>query len=50
MSRKDYQLIAAAVREAKATGQSADHTIAKALESDNPRFDRDRFIEACRVR
>ena len=57
MTRKDYQLIADAVRKA----MTADHgwdtrpicrtarDIADALASDNPRFDRARFLAACGV-
>jgi len=52
MSRKDYQLIAQALRsswEDHGTPPSPDdtaHAIADALQADNPRFDRDRFLIA----
>lgn len=62
MTRKDYILIAAALREAErhALGcrykaSAADmrevtaHFLADALERDNPRFDRGRFLTAARV-
>ncbi|WP_109798667.1 hypothetical protein [Novosphingobium meiothermophilum] len=59
MTRKDYELIAAAVSEARA--DMADHPgrlagaaqtarrLASALRTTNPRFDRDRFLAACGV-
>jgi hypothetical protein len=61
MTRKDYILIAAALKEARAQTPVTDninHTfellgnstaarvIAHALAKDNPRFDRERFLEA----
>jgi hypothetical protein len=55
MTRKDYVLIAAALREAlhQSQGLDADNTalslvtaVADSL-GDNPRFDRDRFLKAC---
>lgn len=59
MTSKDYQLIADALRSAlhshtdgipgdSATRHSA-RCIADALASDNPRFDRARFLAACGV-
>ena len=45
MSRKDYQLIAQALREASSPDDTA-HAIADALQADNPRFDRARFLIA----
>lgn len=60
MTKKDYELIAAAVRHER--GEWAEDTwtkdieigraavvlaIAHALAQDNPRFDRDRFLKAC---
>jgi hypothetical protein len=59
MTRKDYQLIAAALkdaREANVVYTNGEHVtdlcavrVANALESDNPRFDRARFLAACGV-
>lgn len=59
MTRKDYELIAAAVAEANA--DMVDHPgrlagaaqvaryLARELRGTNPRFDRDRFLRACGV-
>lgn len=60
MTRKDYELIAAAIREqvlrlkpelaaglALAAVKGTAMTIALALARDNPRFDRARFLSAC---
>ncbi|HET6725866.1 MAG TPA: hypothetical protein VFH85_07670 [Gammaproteobacteria bacterium] len=62
MTRKDYELIAAAIRSALPTAlvaadlpllnQAHGNTalrLAAALASDNPRFDRARFLKACGV-
>lgn len=63
MTRKDYQSLAAALRRAATPAalvqRDADcyrqqhakdvHAIADALASDNPRFDRARFLSACGV-
>ena len=59
MTRKDYELIASAIRRAKAAqggsvGQqigSTDcaYTLAASLAAENPRFDRVRFLKACGV-
>ena len=50
MTRKDFELIAAAV--ANITQRSArwlvTNLLANSFEKDNPRFDRDRFVAACR--
>jgi hypothetical protein len=55
MTRKDYELIAAALREALAYAMEdsekdgvaiAAERIATALKADNSRFDKDRFIAA----
>jgi len=52
MSRKDYQLIAQALRSSweghGSPPSPADtaHAIADALQTDNPRFDRARFLIA----
>lgn len=62
MTRKDYVLIAQAIKETipsrivteidaafnRGAGWTA-HNIADALEKDNPRFDRERFLAACGV-
>lgn len=59
MTRKDYELIAAAVRESvTARGAPPDayvavaylaHVLAASLRADNPRFDKARFLKACGV-
>jgi len=55
MTRKDYILIAAAIKRAnQAPGYTernifVTYEIADALASDNPRFDRARFLKAVRV-
>jgi len=55
MTRKDYILIAKAMKESRETEKkrnepvvdSAAHTLASYLACDNPRFDRQRFLRAC---
>ena len=60
MTRKDYELIAGAVRDALHSARPwsedkedgirlAVRSIADALAADNPRFDRSRFLAACGV-
>ena len=63
MTKKDYELLAAALRDAHpiTTSRAADlapmqvawgrcvHEIAHALAGQNPRFDRVRFVLACGV-
>ena len=63
MTRKDYELIAAALaatNQHKATdddyregwfaaASSVAHRLADSLASDNPRFDRARFLAACGI-
>lgn len=57
MTRKDYIAIARALNNAKPEGPLAafrQHTqdcnaVADALQRDNERFDRDRFLTACGV-
>lgn len=52
MTRKDYQLIASVLKAFAVDGRPVDDrdeialSLAKALEADNPRFDRDRFLAA----
>ena len=61
MSRKDYILIAAALKAARSSYtlpnvaiyhngiDNAAHRLADALGRDNPRFDRERFLKAAEV-
>lgn len=63
MTRKDYELIAAALRMSRVGNlagnenralynngvDNAATNVADALASDNPRFDRERFLSACGV-
>lgn len=54
MTKKDYIVIATAIREARARGDGrcdyaidvVANRIADKLQADNPRFDRKRFLEA----
>lgn len=56
MTKKDYIVIAAAIRETRTVSDEQEHyvldrvaaRIADKLQSDNPRFDRKRFLEATR--
>ena len=48
MTRRDYILIANALRKSGEDYFLALLNLADALEVDNPRFDRERFIEATR--
>ena len=49
MTRKDYRLIAGALRESYKVGNyNAPELIADALATDNPRFDRDFFLQVVR--
>jgi hypothetical protein len=57
MSKRDYETIALALRESEALGKLSQKTraafvreMADTLASDNPRFDRVRFIRACQPR
>ena len=54
MSRKDYELIAKALRIQSGCGCNKAsliaHELAGALALDNPRFDRGRFLEAVGVK
>jgi|APGre2960657373_1045057.scaffolds.fasta_scaffold343911_2 hypothetical protein len=50
MTRKDYVLIAEALRIAAELGIDPRRKIAAALADDNPRFDVARFLEACGLR
>ncbi len=55
MTKKDYELIAKAIRRAEAQNQltvedvlsAVRGELADALATTNPRFDRDCFIKAC---
>lgn len=57
MTRKDYELIARALKRAAAEAQAEGHDLdalrtgaielAYSLADDNPRFDRERFMKAC---
>ena len=53
MSKKHYQALAAALyserkyRGASATYEDAIRIVARVLAANNPRFDRDLFMEAC---
>ncbi len=56
MTRKDYQLIAQVfanvgemVELSETIGADLARNLADALQADNPRFDRARFLEACGV-
>jgi hypothetical protein len=56
MTRKDYELIAKVFAEVDTCSDGAAevveelaHALANALADDNPRFDRARFLAACRV-
>jgi hypothetical protein len=57
MTRKDYQLIAQVfanvgemVELSETIGADLARNLADALQTDNPRFDRARFLEACGVK
>ena len=48
MTRKDFELIAAVIRQGTAWERSGlAIRFADALEESNPRFDRDAFLKAC---
>jgi hypothetical protein len=56
MTRKDYQLIAEVfanfgqmIELEETIGADIARNLADALQGDNPRFDRDRFLVACGV-
>lgn len=55
MTRKDYVMLAAAIKAASAApgfperNAFVTHAIADALAQDNPRFDRERFLKAAGV-
>jgi hypothetical protein len=53
MTRKDYVMIAEVIATSWHTSAETKREIAQnfadALETDNPRFDRARFLEACGV-
>ena len=54
MTRKDYVIIAETLATAwwdsEYVKSGVVHTLADALEADNPRFDRARFLTACGVK
>jgi hypothetical protein len=58
MTRKDYILIAAAIKYVRDnSGNACERTaalvaveLAMQLATDNPRFDRERFLKACGVK
>ena len=57
MTRKDYQLIADVfanfgkmIELEETIGADLARNLADALQADNPRFDRDRFLTACGVK
>lgn len=50
MTKKDYESLAAAIRESEATNEAklpVIREIASRLASENPRFNEARFIAAC---
>jgi hypothetical protein len=50
MTRKDFNLIATAIRNADIDAKSKDHVarvMALELRTTNPRFDMMRFVDAC---
>jgi hypothetical protein len=58
MTRKDYILIAAALKMARSAKESAGYAqacdltadiLSNTLANDNPRFDRQRFLDTCGV-
>jgi hypothetical protein len=55
MNRKDYELIAKVIANSqgltrKGVIDTLARRMAEALQADNPRFDRVRFLEACEVK
>lgn len=58
MTRKDFELIAAALKNSKPLPElpanqhgwrNAVHAVANALADENPRFDHERFLAACNI-
>lgn len=59
MTRKDYEMIAEAIEDAYKVCDASNsdtfgvteaaHALADQFQTDNPRFDRDRFLKACGV-
>ncbi len=51
MTRKDFEMLAGSVEKLAKTNRDAAYDmacdLANACEKDNPRFDRDRFFDAC---
>lgn len=57
MTKKDYELIAGEIKRANDKGAFADsglwyltHCLGAEFERDNPRFDRNKFLQACGMR
>lgn len=56
MTRKDYRLLASAIKNTLAPHNDPDtignvaYAIAESLQFDNPRFNRDKFLTACGVK
>jgi hypothetical protein len=49
MTKKDFELIASAVRASKRNGVPVESYLAAMLADTNPRFDEARFLAACKV-
>lgn len=49
MTRKDYEKIAAAIKESREP-MALVNLLMDVFEKDNPRFDRERFLTACGLR
>ena len=48
LTRKDYERFARMARESEATPEMVDRWVDLCVSDGNPRFDEDRFREACR--
>lgn len=53
MTKKDYELIASSILATRSylmpTLDSLAYLMAASLESDNPKFDRNKFLQACGI-
>ncbi len=49
MTKKHYEAIAAILKKAEEYGASVPHMLADFFASDNPKFDRARFLQACGI-